>query len=882
MTVIDGRWPFAGRDAEEAKISAVLGGDPHRGVVLVGPAGVGKTAIAQRVVNGLADQFEHVYLRGSAAHSAVPYGALNVLVAELDEETAKSPLLILSAMQRMFGRSTSRRETVIHLDGVEDIDELSTTVIAHLARIRAVRLLITCESLLRVPGEFFDLWKDGVLERFDLEPLGRDASYELLTGALGGPISRFAVDRLWSASGGNPRYLQLATKADVASGHLFCRDGIWVTRDGPRPEFGRSASDWSALNLAQLPADDRAVVEVLAVSGPIPVALLVQVLPSSSIDALQESGMVELLTDPLPSVKLPNEVMADVVRAQLLSLRGRSALESLSALRGDPLMPGKSAVTLALWLLGQSVELTTKELVAMAELANDFRIPGAPQTFLAALPPDQFDGSAVIQQTRNLWIEGYLDEALVKIEELLGSTAPSQMSLSQWGESHLMAAKLYARTDSREKDAWTLLDDVAARVVREPSTDVTAELQAKVDLLRMELHVFAGDLNRVVDEAPRILAAAADESWSTIRIRGVLGVALSTIGAQSQALRAVRSLRTRSHALSAMTSFDQDEIAVPLFDVLLLAGHWEESLDYAGGAHERKGRTAVRSTGSPLEFAEGVLLSFLGRSQAALEKLLPAISQFRVRDRHGVLPLAEAAAAYAQGLENAPHAAEDHLRAVDLEGGRHSWLLREAVNYFSLMTEALLGTTDGIATEFHGRGLVLTDRGFNGLGLYFLSQAVQLGRYEAADPLLTAAKASDGPFARLCEGFANALLSKDPGRLKDVAKTALDAGHYILAGDIASLSIENLVESDDPMIRVHAEQILRRTSTPARRHVRRKLLSERERAIARLVAQGVANKEIAQQEHISPRTVEGHVHQIMAKLGLSSRRQLALIFGQQQ
>jgi DNA-binding NarL/FixJ family response regulator len=49
-----------------------------------------------------------------------------------------------------------------------------------------------------------------------------------------------------------------------------------------------------------------------------------------------------------------------------------------------------------------------------------------------------------------------------------------------------------------------------------------------------------------------------------------------------------------------------------------------------------------------------------------------------------------------------------------------------------------------------------------------------------------------------------------------------------------------------------------------------------------MVAQGVPNKEIAQKEHISPRTVEGHVHQVMSKLGLSSRKQLALIFGQQQ
>jgi DNA-binding NarL/FixJ family response regulator len=56
------------------------------------------------------------------------------------------------------------------------------------------------------------------------------------------------------------------------------------------------------------------------------------------------------------------------------------------------------------------------------------------------------------------------------------------------------------------------------------------------------------------------------------------------------------------------------------------------------------------------------------------------------------------------------------------------------------------------------------------------------------------------------------------------------------------------------------------------------ILSERERKIARFVARGASNKVIAEAEHVSVRTVEGHVHQILTKLGLSSRKQLALIF----
>ena len=52
-------------------------------------------------------------------------------------------------------------------------------------------------------------------------------------------------------------------------------------------------------------------------------------------------------------------------------------------------------------------------------------------------------------------------------------------------------------------------------------------------------------------------------------------------------------------------------------------------------------------------------------------------------------------------------------------------------------------------------------------------------------------------------------------------------------------------------------------------------LSKRELEVARLVAQGLTNKEIARTLFISQRTAEGHVAQICNKLGFSTRSQIA-------
>jgi two-component system, NarL family, nitrate/nitrite response regulator NarL len=63
---------------------------------------------------------------------------------------------------------------------------------------------------------------------------------------------------------------------------------------------------------------------------------------------------------------------------------------------------------------------------------------------------------------------------------------------------------------------------------------------------------------------------------------------------------------------------------------------------------------------------------------------------------------------------------------------------------------------------------------------------------------------------------------------------------------------------------------------PDRRGRERSPLSQREREIVALVAQGFKNKEIADKIFISEQTVKNHLHNIFDKLGVSDRLELAL------
>lgn len=52
-------------------------------------------------------------------------------------------------------------------------------------------------------------------------------------------------------------------------------------------------------------------------------------------------------------------------------------------------------------------------------------------------------------------------------------------------------------------------------------------------------------------------------------------------------------------------------------------------------------------------------------------------------------------------------------------------------------------------------------------------------------------------------------------------------------------------------------------------------MTKREREIIVLIADGLSNKEIAQQLNIATHTVKSHLHNIMEKLALHSRLQIA-------
>jgi non-specific serine/threonine protein kinase len=60
------------------------------------------------------------------------------------------------------------------------------------------------------------------------------------------------------------------------------------------------------------------------------------------------------------------------------------------------------------------------------------------------------------------------------------------------------------------------------------------------------------------------------------------------------------------------------------------------------------------------------------------------------------------------------------------------------------------------------------------------------------------------------------------------------------------------------------------------------VLGAREEEVGLLIAQGLSNKDIATRLFLSVRTVETHVHNLLNKLGVNSRTQIAVWFSEQR
>ncbi|MGW9432269.1 helix-turn-helix transcriptional regulator, partial [Streptomyces decoyicus] len=179
------------------------------------------------------------------------------------------------------------------------------------------------------------------------------------------------------------------------------------------------------------------------------------------------------------------------------------------------------------------------------------------------------------------------------------------------------------------------------------------------------------------------------------------------------------------------------------------------------------------------------------------------------------------------------------------------------------------------------------EAGMSSYESWLLADAARLGAAAGVSGRLAElAAAGDSPLADLRAGFAAALAADDHRWLREVARRCEELGADMMGAEAATEASAAAARAGDPRAAAAAAVLARRlldrcgahrVTAPRVRVAEVRPLTGREQHVARLAADGLTSQEIAARLVLSVRTVDNHLQRVYAKLGVTSRGELAYV-----
>ncbi|MHA7239320.1 LuxR C-terminal-related transcriptional regulator [Arthrobacter sp. TMS1-12-1] len=862
----------------------VLRREDRQGALVLGETGMGKTFLLRALERSLPSGGRRQLVRATRALRTVPYGALGDVLARVPARDLAGPVPMLrAARQRLRGSEGGDVGTVL-VDDAQFLDEESTYVLTQLVVMGVIRLVAFADHSLPSSAGLHGFAAEGYLDRVQLESLTDATLRAVAEHALGsGPLGTRALLRLREATGGNPMLLRAVLDhrasegAETAETAEVVEDRTWSLDVGRHPPGGAPA-DLVASVLTPLSEAQRTALDLLALGGAVPAADVERLTGSEAVRSLVDQRFVVPHPADARYLALRHGLYGETLRATLPL--GRKVLLREELCGPAFVLPpyGCHRLRHLEWAVETGAPVEAAVLVDAARVATELGRLEASDLFLHAVPAGH---GAAVERARLLTAQGRPAEA---VHLLAGRNAGDQDVIAQGAALRLAGAcpstvlalldSATARTDTRV-DVAALPDSETARRGAHRTVDA-GPLAA--DLLRAQLlldqgepaaadRLLTGDLQRTED-CPRPAASRA----VALSLRGE---ALGMLG------RSVDAAQWTQGALDAVVA---DPYRLAHVHEEVLARH-VLVLAHAGGAGQalaalEEAETAALPFG-PVDALRGIVLVRQGFFGAGLRALVPALARLRRVDRQLLLPYALGVAAWGAAVlgerEQAAALIEEH-RALPSRGR---------------LDLGVLGRAFAAAAASVGRrgpqparvaALVAEDRPpqLRACEKDVLVLAVLLGAAGAAGRLARAAGNLQGEEALILADFAGAAGAGDGALLGEVADRAAAAGLPLIALTAAARAGELQGESGPGADRRAVTRRLGRYSESfagtwfevpggARRLTD---LTRSENAVARLVAGGGSNRDVAEALCVSVRTIEGHLHRIYVKLGLSGRADL--------
>lgn len=859
-------WPLTGRDGElEAVCRGVVEGRPAQFVT--GDVGTGKTRLAREALRRLADDgWPTATATATASAEATPLGALAHLAPA---DAGGSPTRLFEDTRRLVADRAGGQPLVLHVDDAHHLDPTSALLLLSLAESGVARLVLTVRAGRPVPDAVAALRAADRATTTTLGPLPSDVVATLLQEVLGGLVDDVAAAELASLSGGNPLYLRELVLGALSRGTLRQVAEVWRLRG--RLPATTALVDQVLGRIARLDEEAREALETIAVGQPVGLPLLEAMVQPEVIEALEQHGLVRIEQHQRRTeVRLAHPIHGEVVLGSLGRMRRRrlarghaeAVLAHGARRRGD-------ADRVAAWQVDAGITPDLDVVLAGARMAfhhDDW--PTAVRLARVAVDAGHVDAAALLAEA-HYELGQFEDVDAVVAAALADRAALTEEAFAQ--VSRLRATSLMWSHDDSAAAAACMAE--ARQTVEDPAVrDLitfnqgawTACAGRPTEALALVEPLLGSDDDRVVVEAAlaiEMVAAAAGPTGRAVELADRWFPVHLAFDTPTNVNHPGNHLLTKAVALTH-------------------AGRLAEAHELSTLGHDAS--VTNRSLIGQMWFAVqlGRIALLRGDTRAARHwfRRQVALSHDTGHGRPVTLGLAGLAAACSQAGDRA--GARAAIAELDRSGRAtiELWAVEEvkgrawARAVDGDLTAARRTLVEG-AEVAEAAGIVL-------MGALARVEAVRLGARDQAAPLARAAPACDSALVALAARWAAS--TNDGDELERVAVGFEEIGGLLMAAEAGTAAATAWARAGDrrrsTAARRRADDLARACggATPALATVDAAApLTVREHEVARLVAEGLPTKEVAERLDVSARTVSNHLQRTYAKLGISRRTELA-------
>jgi DNA-binding CsgD family transcriptional regulator len=867
---VDVTWPLVGRQAELEVLSAVLADTHAGGVVLAGEAGVGKTRMAREALaRAEAAGWGVEWLAATRAAASIPFGAVSHLLPPA-ERLGDDRLDTLRRTAELLAERSRGRPLLLGVDDAHLLDDASAALV-HQLTFRGIAVVVaTVRTGEPAPDPVIALWKDGLTRRLDLSTLPPSATAELLERALGGAVDGVTKEEVLRITGGNPMYLRELVLGGLESGALRQVDKVWRWR-GKLADATRLAELVQA-RLSTLDETARVAVELVAWGEPLGVGVLERLVGKDAVQTAEDGGLLVLERSGRRALaRLAHPLYGEVLRAALPLSRVRTVAERLAAaFDASALRRRDDLLRVGAWQLEAGMATRPALLLAAARQAAG-RFDHELTERLARAAVDAGGGpTAVRVLAETLEWQGRHAEAVAVMD---GEPPVQGAERARWAS--IRAGNLYWGLE-RTAEAEELLQQAA--VAGEGGEEAVAMLAW--------ILLFDGRLPEAVAVAGRVLDRPEAPVQALVWAATAAVPALGSLGRLGEALAVADRGLAVARAHPQDLPWGETQLNLVRCQVLLGAGRLAEARVIADAGYQAAvaDRSSER-TGGWAGF-RGLVAKAEGRIATAEASLREAVALLDEQDPYRFMRWCLAELASVAALAGDQEAAAGWLDRAEARAG-------EANRYFDPWVELDRAWVAAAAGELT-RAVDLATRAadmaraskqftFEAVALYDVARlgapgSVRQRLEELADLL-------EGRLAALLASSAVALAAEDGAALDRVGAAFQDLGGLLLAAEAkaAAAQAHRAVGRDAS---ANASQERAAALAAACQGARTlglgpampvSVLTPREREVAMLAAAHTSSREIATRLHLSVRTVDNYLGRVYAKLGVSSRAQLATL-----